>query len=98
MQNIIEQTKKKADAIAACTELEEKIQELLETETETENSNVADKHRMPPPSAIPKSGKSHQRKKKINDEDDSSDSEEDVRNTSIVQSEWTKLILLISYI
>ncbi|XP_029170808.1 condensin complex subunit 1 [Nylanderia fulva] len=91
LQNIIEQAKKKADATAACTELEEKIQELLETETETENSSVADKHRMPPPSTIPKNIKSI-RKKKINDdsdEDDSSDdSEEDVqeRDAPIAQN------------
>ncbi|CAL1675876.1 unnamed protein product [Lasius platythorax] len=88
LQNIIEQTKKKADANAACTELEEKIQELLETETE---NSEADRHLMPPPSAMSKNRKSiRQRKyKKTNDETDdensSDDSEEDVQDAPIVQ-------------
>lgn len=90
MQNIIEQTKKKADANTACTELEEKIQELLETETE---NSEADRHLMPPPSAMSKNRKSiRQRKyKKTNDETDdensSDDSEEDVQDAPIVQCE-----------
>ncbi|KAM0735683.1 Condensin complex subunit 1 [Formica fusca] len=91
LQNIIEQTKKKADANAACTELEEKIQELLETET-TENPEVVDNRLMPPPSVMPKNRKSIRRNRYKNkndetdDEDSSDDSEEDIDNPPIVKS------------
>ncbi|XP_029680531.1 condensin complex subunit 1 [Formica exsecta] len=91
LQNIIEQTKKKADANAACTELEEKIQELLETET-TENPEVVDNRLMPPPSVMPKNRKSIRRSRYKNkndetdDEDSSDDSEEDIDNPPIVKS------------
>lgn len=92
LQNIIEQTKKKADANAACTELEEKIQELLETET-TENPEVVDNRLMPPPSVMPKNRKSIRRSRYKNkndetdDEDSSDDSEEDIDNPPIVKCE-----------
>ncbi|XP_072757251.1 condensin complex subunit 1 [Anoplolepis gracilipes] len=93
LQHIIEQTKKKADANAACTELEEKIQELLDTETE--NSKVADSQLMPPPS-LPKNRKSIRRNKykndKSDDEDSSDESEEDTDNTPILKSKNKKLI------
>lgn len=90
LQTIIEQTKKKADANAACTELEEKIQELLESETEI----MKETDLMPPPSIMPKNRRNVRRSKykNKNDEadDDSSedDSEErDVDDTSIVKCE-----------
>lgn len=91
LQNIIEQTKKKTDATAACTELEEKIQELLESETE--NTKEVDSHLMPPPSIMPKKRRNVRRSKYKNkndetDEDSSEDdSEEDVNNASIVKCE-----------
>lgn len=73
LQNIIEQTKKKADAKAVCIELEEKIQELLEAEANS------DSRLMPPPSIAPKTRKNiRQSKRKDDSSDDSSDdSEED---------------------
>lgn len=89
LQHIIEQTKKKADANAACTELEEKIQELLEAETE----NSKDSHLMPPP-AIPKNKKGihRDRYKNTNDESDDEDSsdnseEEDVDDAPVIRCE-----------
>lgn len=91
MQNIIEQTKKKTDAVTACTELEEKIQELLESETE--NTKEVDNQLMPPPSIMPKNRRNVRRSKYKNkndetDEDSSEDdSEEDVNNASIVKCE-----------
>lgn len=95
LQNIIEQTKKKADANAACIELEEKIQEFLETET-TENPEVADNHLMPPPSIMPKNRKNICRSRYKNkydesdddsEEDSSDDSEEDIEHPPIVKCE-----------
>nr|XP_012231606.1 PREDICTED: condensin complex subunit 1 isoform X2 [Linepithema humile] len=85
LQNIIEQTKKKADAKAACAELEEKIQELLETETE--NSEVTDQILMPPPNTVPQTRKnvyqSRRKNKNYEDNDSSDDSEEDANNTPV---------------
>lgn len=85
LQNIIEQTKKKADAKTACMELEEKIQELLEAETE--NTEVTDQILMPPPNIVPQVRKNinQSRRKKKNDEDKdcSDDSEEDVSSTPV---------------
>jgi len=95
LQNIIEQTKRKADAKAACTELEEKIQELLEAETNTE---MPDSHLMPPPSIVPKIKRNIRRNKHKSmsdeDEDSSSDSEEDVDNRPVIKRECHINILL----
>ncbi|XP_011263197.2 condensin complex subunit 1 [Camponotus floridanus] len=90
LQNIIEQTKKKADANAACTELEEKIQELLDSEIK--NTKDADSHLMPPPSIMPKNRKNVRKNKYKNKNDESDedssedDSEEDVDDAPIVKS------------
>ncbi|XP_011634039.1 condensin complex subunit 1 [Pogonomyrmex barbatus] len=77
LQNIIEQTKKKADTKAASLELEEKIQELLEAKTDNE---ITDEHLMPPPSTMPRNKRNirRSRRKSISDEEeDSSDDEKD---------------------
>lgn len=89
LQNIIEQTKKKADAKAACLELEEKIQELLEAETTTD---VKDSHLMPPPSIVPRIKKTIRRSRRkytSDDDEDSSneDSDEDAGNASVTKRE-----------
>jgi len=92
LQNIIEQTKKKAEAKAACIELEEKMQELLEAETNTE---MPDSHLMPPPSTVPKIKRNIRRKSMSDeDEDSSSDSEEDMDNTPIIKRECYINVLL----
>ncbi|XP_011702254.1 PREDICTED: condensin complex subunit 1 isoform X2 [Wasmannia auropunctata] len=86
LQSIIEQTKKKAEAKAACMELEEKIQELVEAKEDTE---MTDRDLMPPPSVVPKNKRNVRRSRRKStsdeDEDSSDDSEEDVDNASIVK-------------
>jgi len=82
LRSIIEQTKKKADAKTVCLELEEKIQELMDTkDNETIDNEVTDSHLMPPPSTVPRNKKSirRSRRKSMSDEDEDSsdDSEED---------------------
>ncbi|XP_036138844.1 condensin complex subunit 1 isoform X2 [Monomorium pharaonis] len=89
LQNIIEQTKKKADAKVVCTELEEKIQELLEAK---EDNEISDKHLMPPPSTVPRNKRSirRNRRKSTSDEDEedsSDDSDEDTDNVIVVKTE-----------
>lgn len=87
LQNIIEQTKKKAEAKDACIELEEKIQELLETETE--NNEVTDQMLMPPPTTVPRVRKKvHRNRRKDEsdeDEDSSDDSEEEAECSSPIK-------------
>lgn len=90
LQNIIEQTKKKADAKAVCIELEEKIQELLEAK---EDNEMTDSHLMPPPSIVPRNKRSvrRSRRKSTSDEDeDSSDDtdEEDADSIPVVKCEF----------
>ncbi|RLU17541.1 hypothetical protein DMN91_009776 [Ooceraea biroi] len=76
LQSIIEQTKKKADAKAACLELEEKVQELLESESKTD---VPDSRLMPPPSTAPRIRRNvrRSRRKNTSDEDESSSNDEE---------------------
>ncbi|XP_071628166.1 condensin complex subunit 1 isoform X2 [Temnothorax longispinosus] len=87
LQNIIEQTKKKAEAKAVCIELEEKIQELLETK----DDNEIDRHLMPPPSTAPRNKRNvrRSRRKSTSDEDEDSseedDSEEEADNVFVVK-------------
>lgn len=89
LQSIIEQTKKKADAKTVCTELEEKIQELLEAKGDNE---ITDRHLMPPPSIVPRNKKNirRSRRKSMSDEDEDSsdDSEEDADDVPIVQCKF----------
>ncbi|XP_076302628.1 condensin complex subunit 1-like [Lasioglossum baleicum] len=73
LQSVIDQTKKKVTTKAACTELEEKIEELLKgTESTNQNSNEV----MPPP-PVPKSRKRGRppKQKSSSEEEDDSDSE-----------------------
>lgn len=100
LQNIIEQTKKKAEAKNVCIELEEKIQELLETK---EDDKMADKDLMPPPSIVPRNKKNVRRSRRKStsdeDEDDSSDdSEEDVDNVPIKSKCKIDLVFFIYYV
>lgn len=89
MQNIIEQTKKKADAKAVCLELEMKIEELMKADDEADNEEMTDRHLMPPPSTVPKNKRSTRRSKfkstSDEDEDSSDDSEEEADNVPIVR-------------
>ncbi|XP_043285102.1 condensin complex subunit 1 isoform X2 [Venturia canescens] len=87
LNTIIEHTKKKVEAKAACIELEEKIQELLKT-TEAPSEPLDDRQAMPPP-PVPKLRKPSRRQKtrrhsssdeeneedNINDDDDDNDLE-----------------------
>lgn len=89
LQNIIEQTKKKADNKAICLELEEKIQELVEAKEE--DNEMTDRHLMPPPPTVPSNKRNirQRRHKSDEDEDDSSDdSEEDIDNVPVVKCEF----------
>lgn len=101
MQNIIEQTKKKADAKAACIELEEKIQELVEAKADNE---VTDEHLMPPPSTVPRNKKSicRSRRKSTSDEDEDSseedDSEEDSDDEPVVKCKFEIDVVNVFYI
>lgn len=87
MQNIIEQTKKKADNKAVCLELEEKIQELVEAKADNE---MTDRHLMPPPSTMPSNKKNirQRRYKNDKDEDDSSDDSEEDIDVLVVKCEF----------
>lgn len=90
LQSIIEQTKKKADTKAVCIELEEKIQELLETKGE--DNEITDRHLMPPPSTVPRNKRNIRQSRHKNtsdeDEDSSDDSEEDANDVPIVKCEF----------
>lgn len=91
LQSIIEQAKKRIDTKTIGTELEEKLQELLESDT---NSEITDNHLMPPPSTVPKIRKNvrRSRRKSTSDEDeDSSDDEEDVDDAAAVKRKCDKL-------
>lgn len=74
LQNIVEQAKKRVDIKAAGTELEEKIQELLEGDT---NSEITDNHLMPPPPNVPKISRSKRRTKHKSTSDEEEDSSDD---------------------
>lgn len=76
LQNIIEQTKKKTNAKDACIELEEKVQELLEAVTNSEDSRI-----MPPP-PVPKKKRivRRSRHKSSSDEENSDSDDSDSKN------------------
>ncbi|KAG7205865.1 hypothetical protein KM043_007797 [Ampulex compressa] len=84
LQSIIDQTKKRPDAKAACVELEEKIQELLEG---AENSKQTDSQIMPPP-PVPrrkKNARNTRHKSSSEEDEEDSDSESDPTPISKVQ-------------
>lgn len=84
LQSVIEQTKKKPNTKTICTELEEKIEELLKgTEDSKEDNTVI----MPPP-AVPKSRKRNKRVSNSEEEDDNIDSDSDL--TSITKTKGSK--------
>ncbi|KAL0134605.1 hypothetical protein PUN28_001419 [Cardiocondyla obscurior] len=92
LQHIIDQTKKKAETKMICIELEEKIQELLDSK-ETTNDEVTDKSLMPPPSNVPRTKKSRRTRHKSpddEDEDSSNDSDEDSVIVPKRKKEYTK--------
>ncbi|XP_077268187.1 CAP-D2 condensin subunit isoform X3 [Temnothorax americanus] len=97
LQNIIEQTKKKADAKAVCIELEEKIQELLETKED----NEIDRHLMPPPSIARRNKRNvrRSRRKSTSDEDEDSseedDSKEEADNVPVVKCKRRERVKLV---
>jgi len=97
LQNIIDQTKKKADTKAVCIELEEKIQELVEAKEE-----ITDQHLMPPPSTVPRNKRSIRRSRRKStsdeDEDNSDDSEEDTDNVFVIKCKFEVDLVNVFYI
>ncbi|EFN85409.1 Condensin complex subunit 1 [Harpegnathos saltator] len=85
LENIIEQVKKRADTKAVGTELEEKLQELLESDA---NSEMTDNRLMPPPSNVPKirrNTRRTRRKSTSDEEENSSDGEENADNPPVIK-------------
>ncbi|XP_014473291.1 PREDICTED: condensin complex subunit 1 [Dinoponera quadriceps] len=88
LQSIVEQAKKRTDAKAVGIELEEKVQELLEGDT---NSEMTDERLMPPPPNTPKIRKSirQTKRKSTSDDEDSSDGEEDAADSAAAANSKT---------
>ena len=73
LRTVIEQTKRKAETKAACLELEEKLEEILNS-TEANEGMIDDAVAMPPP-PVPKQRKQSRRNRP--QKDSSSEDEED---------------------
>lgn len=78
LTSIIENTKKKPDAKAACLELEEKINDLLKAEEHENDGPISDSEAMPPPPVPPLNRTKKTRQKSNVEHDDSTDSEDEV--------------------
>ena len=76
LTSIIDNTKKKPDAKAACLELEEKINDLLKAEENENDGPISDSEAMPPP-PVPPLNKIKKRQKNNVEQEDSSDGEDE---------------------
>lgn len=76
LNSIIDSTKKKPEAKAACLELEEKINDLLNAENNEKDGPISDSEAMPPPPVPPLTKRKPRQNARVQD-DDSSDSEDE---------------------
>lgn len=92
--------KKKADTKAVSLELEEKLQELLDSKANDTENEPTDRHLMPPPSTLPRKKtirRSRRKSSSDEDEDSSDDSEEDADNEPVKCEFKIDLVNFFSY-